>query len=95
MTNQSGAAVDVDEQRWPKITIYTTSWCGDCRASKRFMTLHGIPFTEFDIEETPEMAEVVVELNNGRRSVPTIVIEDGPTLVEPSDRELGQALGVV
>jgi mycoredoxin len=95
LTNQSGTAGDVGEQRWPKITIYTTSWCGDCRASKRFMARHGIPFHEFDIEETPEMAEVVVKLNNGRRSVPTIVIEDGPTLVEPSDRELGKALGIV
>jgi mycoredoxin len=58
------------------------------------MTRHGVPFTEIDIDESPEMAEVVARINNGRRSVPTIVIEGGPVLVEPSDRELGRALGV-
>jgi mycoredoxin len=94
MTNyQEDGNADAARQ-WPNVTIYTTSWCGDCRASKGFMKRHGVPFTEFDIEASPEMAEVVVKLNNGRRSVPTIVIEGGPILVEPSDRELGQALGV-
>jgi mycoredoxin len=79
---------------WPKITVYTTSWCPDCRASKRFLASNGIPFTELDIEQNPDSAEVVRTINNGMRRVPTIVIEDGPVLVEPSDRELGQALGV-
>jgi mycoredoxin len=79
---------------WPTVTMYTTSWCPDCRASKRFLTSRGIPFTELDIEQQPEAAEVVRRLNNGAQRVPTIVIEGGPTLVEPSDRELGQALGV-
>jgi mycoredoxin len=82
------------DRSWPNVTVYTTSWCPDCRASKRFLASNGIPFTELDIEQNPESAEVVVKLNNGMRRVPTIVIEDGPVLVEPSDRELGRALGV-
>jgi mycoredoxin len=95
VTSQTNAPGGAGERQWPRVTIYTTSWCGDCRASKRFLSRHGIPFTEFDIEEDPAKAEVVVRLNNGMRRVPTIVIEGGPTLVEPSDRDLGQALGVV
>jgi mycoredoxin len=83
-----------DEKAWPAVTVYSTSWCPDCRTSKRFLINKGIPFTEIDIEERPEAAEVVRKLNNGMRRVPTILIEGGPTLVEPSDRELGQALGV-
>jgi mycoredoxin len=82
------------DRRWPSVTVYTTSWCPDCRASKRFLSSNGIPFTELDIEQDPKSADVVVKLNNGMRRVPTIVIEDGPVLVEPSDRELGHALGV-
>lgn len=81
-------------QKWPKITMYTTSWCPDCRASKRFLTKNGVPFTELDIEAKPETADIVRKINNGKQRVPTIVIEGGPTLVEPSERELGQALGV-
>lgn len=79
---------------WPKITMYTTSWCGDCKQSKRFLSRAGIPFEEIDIEDVPEAAEIVKGLNNGRRRVPTILIEGGPTLAEPSDRELGHALGL-
>lgn len=94
LISQDGAADSVGGRRWPEITIYTTSWCGDCRASKRFLTRHGVPFTEFDIEAEPSKADVVVRLNNGMRRVPTIVIGGGPTLVEPSDLELGRALGI-
>jgi glutaredoxin len=53
-----------------------------------------VPFTELDIEAKPETADIVRKINNGKQRVPTIVIEGGPTLVEPSERELGQALGV-
>jgi mycoredoxin len=82
------------QHSWPAVTIYTTSWCPDCKASKRFLTRSGVPFTEFDIEEQPDTADIVRRINKGMQRVPTIVIEGGPTLVEPSDRELGQALGV-
>jgi len=94
LTNQSGAKPECGGHELPRVTIYTTSWCPDCRASKRFMTLHDVPFTEFDIEADPSKAEEVVRLNNGLRRVPTIVIEGGPTLAEPSDRDLGKALGI-
>jgi mycoredoxin len=94
LTSQNGHEGKSDGRTWPTVTMYTTSWCPDCRASKRFLTQNGVPFTEFDIEAQPESAEVVRRLNNGMQKVPTIVIEGGPTLVEPSDRELGQALGV-
>lgn len=90
MTNQHAG-----DHTWPKVTMYTTSWCPDCRASKRFLSRNGVPYTEFDIEAQPDAAEIVTKLNNGMRRVPTIVIEGGPTLVEPTDRELGQALGVL
>jgi mycoredoxin len=93
LTNSSATGSQT-ERSWPKITVYTTSWCPDCRASKRFLTKNGVPFTEIDIEVQPETAEVVRRINNGMQKVPTIVIEGGATLVEPSDRELGQALGV-
>lgn len=81
-------------QTWPKITVYSTSWCPDCRASKRFLSKHGVPYDEVDIEQVADGAAVVKRINNGMRRVPTILIDGGPTLVEPSDRELGEALGI-
>ena len=83
MTTSNKNEQQAGDRSWPNVTVYTTSWCPDCRASKRFLTSNGIPFTELDIEQNPESAEVVVKLNNGMRRVPTIVIEDGPVLVEP------------
>ncbi|RMG56984.1 MAG: NrdH-redoxin [Deltaproteobacteria bacterium] len=58
-----------------RIVMYTTSWCPDCRAAKRFLSEKGIEFEEVDIEKNPEAAEKVMELNNGMRIVPTLDIE--------------------
>ena len=74
--------------------MYSTTWCGDCRRSKRLLERHGVPYEEVNIEGSPEAVREVMRLNNGYRSVPTILIENGPVLVEPSDRELAQALGI-
>jgi mycoredoxin len=54
------------------ITMYTTSWCGDCRVTKQVLTNKGIAFKEINIEEDPAAAEIVMKVNNGKRSVPTL-----------------------
>ena len=79
---------------YPRVRMYSTTWCGDCRRSKRLLERHGVPYEEVNIEGSPEAVREVMRLNNGYRSVPTILIENGPVLVEPSDRELAQALGI-
>lgn len=72
----------------PKITMYATTWCGDCRMAKRWFDAHSIPYNYINIEENEDAAEFVVKVNKGARSVPTIVCPDGSVLVEPSAREL-------
>jgi mycoredoxin len=54
------------------ITMYTTNWCGDCRVTKRVLEQKGLAFTEVDIEQNPNAAELVMKINNGKRSVPTL-----------------------
>jgi mycoredoxin len=71
-----------------RILMYTTTWCGDCRRAKRVFGDLGIPYTEVNIDEEPQAAERVKELNKGMRSVPTIVFADGTILVEPSTMTL-------
>lgn len=58
------------------VTVYSTSWCGDCRAAKQALSALGIPFTEVDIDQDREGERVVLEVNGGRRSVPTLVHGD-------------------
>ena len=61
------------------ITIYTTSWCGDCEIAKRFLSKLEIPYVEIDIDGDPKAQELVMRLNDGRRSVPTLVYEGEAT----------------
>jgi mycoredoxin len=58
-----------------KIVFYTTQWCGDCKAAKRFLGERGIAFEEVDIEQRPEAAEIVMRHNDGMRKVPTLDVE--------------------
>jgi mycoredoxin len=58
-----------------RIVIYTTSWCHDCRAAKRFLDEKGIAYEEIDIEKDPVAAEIVMKLNDGMKKVPTLDVE--------------------
>jgi mycoredoxin len=77
-----------------QIIIYGTNWCGDCRRSKSFLDRNHIAYQWIDLEKDAKAIEHVMNLNNGMRSVPTIVFPDGAVLVEPSDAELGKKLGI-
>ena len=78
----------------PKITFYGASWCGDSRRSERFLTKHGVPFRWVDIDKDRNAREFVRQVNNGNQVVPTIVLDDGSVLSEPSNSELADRLGI-
>ena len=71
-----------------KITMYATTWCGDCLMAKRWFDQHGVAYDYINIEQNPEAAEYVMKVNGGMRTVPTIIFPDGSILVEPSARDL-------
>lgn len=76
------------------ITVYSTTWCGDCIQAKNFLGEQRIAYNNIDIEEHPEFVAVVEALNDGKRIVPTIVFPDGSVLVEPSIAQLAEKLGL-
>jgi mycoredoxin len=76
------------------VIVYSTGWCGDCRRTKRFLDAHGIEYTLIDIDHNRDAASEVVRINGGFRTIPTVVFDDGSVLVEPSDRELAEKLGL-
>jgi len=57
-----------------ELTVYSASWCRDCREAKRFLARHNIPFTEIDIEATPGAADEVLE-NVGKRAILQFVLD--------------------
>ena len=77
-----------------KIIVYSTAWCGDCRRAKRFFDEHGIAYENVNIEQNAQAMEFVKRINNGNRSVPTIVFPDGTILVEPQTGQLAEKLGI-
>jgi len=58
----------------PALKVYTTTWCPDCRNAKAWLARRGIAYEEINIETSPEAAEFVRSVNNGKRKVPTFVI---------------------
>jgi glutaredoxin len=56
--------------------MYSTTWCPDCRRAKDFLRRRGVEFDEINIEDDPDAEDLVIEVNNGRRRVPTIKVED-------------------
>jgi len=77
-----------------KIKVYGAPWCPDCRRSKQFLGEMRVPYEWIDIGEDEAAAKVVREKNNGKQMIPTVVFPDGSFVVEPSNAELAQKLGL-
>ena len=71
-----------------QIVMYSVEWCPDCRRAKFFFKRKKIDVLEVDVNTDKKAEEFVKQLNNGFRSVPTIILPDGSMLVEPSAEEL-------
>jgi glutaredoxin len=57
-----------------KVQMYGVTWCGDCRAARRFLDAHDIEYTEIDIDrDSAASAELVRRV--GKRAVPQLVID--------------------
>jgi glutaredoxin len=68
-----------------EITMYCTSWCIDCRRAKQFLKERGVNFVEVNIDEDVDAEELVLEVNEGRRKVPTIKVGDRFFACSPFD----------
>ena len=79
----------------PAVTMYTTVWCGYCKRLKRMLQDDGIAFAEVDIEQTPGTAEIVEKVNNGNRTVPTLVFADGSAMTNPSLAKVREKLSAL
>lgn len=81
------------EKPVPQITMYIRPWCGSVMRVKRWLDQRGIPYTEVDITKDQEAARHVEELNDGNRSVPTLLLDGEYVATEPSTADLERLLG--
>jgi glutaredoxin 3 len=71
---------------YPRIGIYTTSWCPHCKATKEYLTRKNIPFINKDVE----LDERDMETLTGKyksQGVPVIVIGDDEKVLKGFDPE--------
>jgi mycoredoxin len=66
------------------VTMYSTQWCGYCHRLKSQLDREGITYEVVDIEQQPEAAQIVEQVNNGNQTVPTLVYADGSAQTNPS-----------
>ena len=67
------------------ITLYTSNRCADCRSAKRFLRERGVEFSEINIDEEPDAEDLVLEVNQGLRKVPTIKVGERYFACTPFD----------
>ncbi|MGC1194475.1 MAG: FAD-dependent oxidoreductase [Candidatus Dormiibacterota bacterium] len=78
----------------PEITVYGAPWCPDCKRSKQFLAQHRVAFKWVDIDQDKEGLQFVERLQQGGRTIPTIVFGADDYLLEPTDEELARKLGL-
>ena len=67
------------------ITMYCTSWCVDCHRAKKFLVERGVNFVEVNIDEDVDAEDLVFQVNEGRRKVPTIKVGERFFACSPFD----------
>ncbi len=76
------------------IRMYGANWCPDCRRAKQFFGEQRVHYDYVDLDQFPDEIKEVERINQGMRSIPTIIFPDGAVLVEPSNAELAAKLGL-
>ena len=78
-----------------QFTMYTTPWCGYCHRLKSQLDREGIAFAIVDIEQDPAAADIVMAVNNGNQTVPTLVYSDGTAHTNPSVAQVRDKLAAL
>ena len=77
-----------------KLKMYGAPWCPDCRRAKEFLGEMRVMYDWINVDHDPDGLKYVEQINNGKQIIPTIVFPDGSILVEPTNAELAEKLGI-
>lgn len=76
-----------------QIEFYGASWCGDCVRAKAFLDENQVEYQYIDVDFIASAASKVEEINNGKRIIPTLIIEGQP-FTNPNNQVLAKALEI-
>jgi mycoredoxin len=71
-----------------EIIIYGTDWCFSSRRARQILDENRLTYRWVNIDYDLTARRQVEEINQGYRSVPTILFPDGSVLVEPDEETL-------
>ena len=64
------------------IKVYGADWCSDCVSTKKFLDSKVVDYEYIDITDNKEAIALVEQINNGRRVIPTLIV-DGVSYTNP------------
>lgn len=76
------------------VTVYGAPWCSDCKRAKKFLGEQRVHYHWVDVEQDAEALARVEKASHGKRIIPLIEFDDASFLIEPSNAELAQKLGL-
>jgi len=71
---------------YPRIVLYSTSWCPHCKAAKAYFTRNEIPFINRDVEIDGEAMQLLTGKYKSQ-GVPVIVIGDDQEVIRGFDEQ--------
>ncbi|ACH37905.1 MAG: glutaredoxin family protein [uncultured bacterium] len=81
---QSPLGQHAPAQKYPKVVLFSTSWCPHCKAAKEFFTRNDIPFINRDVELDSDAMELLTGKYKSQ-GVPVIVIGDDAQVLKGFD----------
>lgn len=76
----------VQTNKYPRIVLYSASWCPHCKDAKEYLTRHNIPFINRDVELDEE---AMIDLTEKYKStgVPVIVLGNDEKIIKGFSRK--------
>ncbi|MEM1282964.1 MAG: FAD-dependent oxidoreductase [Chlamydiota bacterium] len=74
-----------------QVILYGADWCPDCKRAKSYLDSHGVNYLFISIDQHAWASEEVERLNNGKRIIPTLLI-NGEQLTNPPNNVLQKVL---
>ena len=70
------------------LTVFTRPLCAMCAVMSQWLQDLKIAYREIDVTAVPEARRILRGMTRGSMSVPTLLLEDGRVLIEPSRKAL-------
>ena len=86
---------DIQDGMNRSVIVYGADWCHDTSDTRRHLRDNGIDFEYVNIDNDPKAEEAVLEWNDGKRRIPTVVINAADAqmiLLNPPSANLDAAL---